>query len=280
MNKKIVFLDIDGTLAVNNRAPLSTVRSCRAARKNGHLLYICTGRSRSQISRRILGIGFDGVISSGGAYVQEGFGGNGKVLYEAAMSLEVLRPLIESLNSCKAAYTVETAEKLIPGPYFSAFFKTWKANPFGIFWALGRVFKNQIFRLRDGGDGVYTTPVRKVVFWGAQEITIGEITAKFGESCELFKLSIPLKGVLGLEISPKGVHKGAAMEKVVQYYGLNMEDSIAFGDSDNDRTMLAMAGAGVAMGDGDPALKAVADYVTDPVFEDGIEKAFKKYGLV
>ncbi|MDR2398210.1 MAG: HAD hydrolase family protein, partial [Spirochaetaceae bacterium] len=67
MNQKMVFLDIDGTLADHNYVPRSARRACREAREKGHLLYICTGRPRIQISPHILKLGFDGVVSSGGA---------------------------------------------------------------------------------------------------------------------------------------------------------------------------------------------------------------------
>ena len=47
---KIIFLDVDGTLAdYENRIPPSAVRAVRAARRSGHRVYICTGRSRAEV---------------------------------------------------------------------------------------------------------------------------------------------------------------------------------------------------------------------------------------
>jgi hydroxymethylpyrimidine pyrophosphatase-like HAD family hydrolase len=69
--------------------------------------------------------------------------------------------------------------------------------------------------------------------------------------------------------------KGAALEQVAAHHS----DTIAFGDSDNDRTMLAAAGIGVAMGNADESLKAHADYVTDRLDRDGLAKAFARYHL-
>ncbi len=47
MMTKIIFLDVDGTLVdYHNRIPESAIRAIRQARGNGHLVYVCTGRSR------------------------------------------------------------------------------------------------------------------------------------------------------------------------------------------------------------------------------------------
>lgn len=44
-SRKIVFIDIDGTLLMENGiVPESAQQACRQARRNGHLLYLCTGQ--------------------------------------------------------------------------------------------------------------------------------------------------------------------------------------------------------------------------------------------
>ena len=44
--EKVVFIDVDGTLVdYENHLPESAVEAIRKARKNGHRVYICTGRS-------------------------------------------------------------------------------------------------------------------------------------------------------------------------------------------------------------------------------------------
>jgi len=71
MNRKIVFIDIDGTLVTDaGNVPDSTRLACRKARENGHLLYLCTGRSKAEIYPFILEMGFDGIIGAGGGFVE------------------------------------------------------------------------------------------------------------------------------------------------------------------------------------------------------------------
>lgn len=66
MDKKVVFLDVDGTLCLDDATtvPQSAMDACVEARKNGHKLYLYTGRSKPEIFSHILEIGFDGIIGA------------------------------------------------------------------------------------------------------------------------------------------------------------------------------------------------------------------------
>ena len=58
---KVIFIDVDGTLLdYENKLPASADRSIKEARKNGHRVYICTGRSEVEVYDYIWGIGLDG----------------------------------------------------------------------------------------------------------------------------------------------------------------------------------------------------------------------------
>ena len=61
---------------------------------------------------------------------------------------------------------------------------------------------------------------------------------------------------------------------LVKHAGLKREDSYAFGDGINDLEMLTLVGHGVAMGNADPRIKAIADIVSEDALEDGLAKAF------
>src|SRR5699024_2429911 len=62
--------------------------------------------------------------------------------------------------------------------------------------------------------------------------------------------------------------------------GASMEDTLAFGDAENDMQMVEKCGIGVAMGNAENDLKEVADYVTTDVNQDGMLKAFEHFGLI
>ena len=84
----------------------------------------------------------------------------------------------------------------------------------------------------------------------------------------------------GMDIIAKGGGKVPGIRNYLERAGLTPEEIIAFGDGENDIEMLAFAGIGVAMGNADERAKAVADYVTSDIDDDGIAKALRYYGLI
>lgn len=82
-----------------------------------------------------------------------------------------------------------------------------------------------------------------------------------------------------LEVNPEGVNKARALEKVCEKLGITMEEVMAVGDSLNDIKMIQQAGIGVAMGNGQEAVKKAADYITDVNNEDGVGKAIQRFAL-
>ena len=84
----------------------------------------------------------------------------------------------------------------------------------------------------------------------------------------------------GKDIIAAGGGKMAGIKRYLDLVGIKPEEIIAFGDAENDVEMIRFAGIGVAMGNGVEAAKAVADYVTADIDDDGIEKALKHYGLI
>jgi Cof subfamily protein (haloacid dehalogenase superfamily) len=87
--------------------------------------------------------------------------------------------------------------------------------------------------------------------------------------CDVFCDVIPATGG-----KPEGVR--ATLDR----FGLTCDQAIAFGDGDNDASMLECVGVGVAMGNGTPGAKAAADVVTDDTDDDGIWNACVRLGLV
>ena len=82
-----------------------------------------------------------------------------------------------------------------------------------------------------------------------------------------------------LEINAEGADKGSALLRLAEYLGISREETMAFGDGENDCTMIEMAGVGVAMSNGEEAVRAAADYVTDGNNDAGVAKAIRKLVL-
>jgi len=79
-----------------------------------------------------------------------------------------------------------------------------------------------------------------------------------------------------LEIIPRIIDKGKGLAAICEALGIDMACTAAFGDSENDIPMIKAAGAGVAMGNAEEAVRQAADYVTASNNEDGIAKALEK----
>ena len=82
-----------------------------------------------------------------------------------------------------------------------------------------------------------------------------------------------------IELTAKGVDKGAAIAGLIERLGMEREDVIACGDGLNDLAMIRYAGLGVAMGNAQSEIKAAADVVTGTNDEDGIVSVIEQYIL-
>lgn len=82
-----------------------------------------------------------------------------------------------------------------------------------------------------------------------------------------------------LEINALGATKGQGLRRLADHLGLGIEETMACGDGENDLTMIQMAGIGVAMANGEEALKTLADYVTATNDEDGVAQAIERFAL-
>lgn len=74
------------------------------------------------------------------------------------------------------------------------------------------------------------------------------------------------------EILPKGINKGTALPKLVEYLGIDHKNTYAIGDYDNDVGMLLAAHTGIAVANASPAAKAAADRFTVSNEEHAIAK--------
>lgn len=80
-----------------------------------------------------------------------------------------------------------------------------------------------------------------------------------------------------IEVNAAKANKGGALVNLCAVLGVEVKDSMAFGDGSNDLTMIQTAGIGVAMGNAYQGLKDVADFVTLTCDEDGVAHAVEKF---
>lgn len=275
---KIIFIDVDGTLLnYENKLPESADRAIKLARKNGHRVYICTGRSRAEVYPYLWDIGLDGMIGGNGSYVED----NGTVVMHQLISKEDAKHIVDWLLERKLEFYLESNNGLFASENFETrgepvmqeySRRKGKENankltvkdiyPEMIYG--GELYRDDLNKVsfilesyQDHLDSIVEFPNLKPGTWGGA----GEI-ALFGD--------------LGV----KNITKANAIDHLLDYLGTSIEDTIAFGDAKIDIPMLDYCHVGVAMGSGGDEIKAMADYVTDGVDDDGLYNAFVYLGLI
>lgn len=276
MGRKIIFLDIDGTLTQPgcNEPPESALRAIRKTREKGNLVFLCTGRNYDMLSP-LLRYGFDGVIASSGAYILCGE----KLIYDCPMTEEEKKCVMELLQKNGIFRTVECVD----GSYTDEGFKEFLAenaqaggNSELLRW------RRQIeasLNIRPMAE-YKGQPVYKLVMMFRDEKQLEEPRRALGETFDFCIQESDRYGFMNGELIKKEYNKGIALRKVCAYYGVSVEDSIAYGDSMNDLEMMEAAGISICMENGSRKLKELADDVCGTVSADGIYQSFKKYGLM
>ena len=89
-------------------------------------------------------------------------------------------------------------------------------------------------------------------------------------------LSVTSSVPRNIELNSLDAQKGLGLRRLAAHLGIDLADTVAFGDGLNDASMLRLAGVGVAMANADPAARAAADLLTASNDEDGVARALNR----
>ena len=84
----------------------------------------------------------------------------------------------------------------------------------------------------------------------------------------------------GYDIYSTGNDKTTTIESVLNHLGISWEETMAFGDGENDMPMLVKSGVGVAVANAKDNVKEAADYIAPSVDEDGVAEALRHFGII
>ena len=259
----VVFFDIDGTVVDNDTQiiPESTVEAVRLLRERGHLPVINTGRPYGHIDPRVRKMDFSGWICACGMEVVL----NGAYLHRDYPSRETCRRVEAEAKRCGMLIQAESETEL--------------------FYDENMTYSG--FSAREA-ERLAKKGIRVVPFSAVPDYSFVKFVTHDTEGCkrqEFLRSMEPdfdcfiHEGTM-VEYIKKGNSKARGMERLIAALGVPKEETFAIGDSGNDLPMFAAAGTTICMGNGMEVLKDRADYVTDPVVEDGIYKALKHYRLI
>ncbi len=256
---KAVFFDIDGTLISfkTHEIPKSTIEAIKELQAKGIKTILATGRSINSIDH-IKFLDFDGYITFNGGYC-------------LTKDLEVLHrePIDARDIESVLAYAKE------------------KALSFS-FMSEREITIHDVTPEIAGMYAHLNLPVPKLV--DMEKVDTGSILQtniflgpeeeqEFMENVMPNSLSSRWTPLFA-DVNPKGLSKKVGIDIFCKHFGVELEETMAFGDGGNDITMLKHVKVGVAMGNANPEVKEISDYVTDDVDDDGIWNALKKFQVI
>ena len=253
---KAVFFDIDGTLVSfkTHKLPDSTVRALDLLREKGIKVFIATGRQLQSINN--LGTQeFDGYVTLNGGYC---LAGKDKVIYKHNIPSEDIEALIRYQENEEAFPCALVEEDGIYQNYVD----------------------DSVRQLYDMLDFPHP-PLRPLRGNGGKEVY--QLIAFFSPGHEERIMSVlphceaTRWNPLFADVVPRGSSKAVGIDKIIEYYGISLHETMAFG---NDMAMLRHAGIGVAMGNAGDEVKEAADYVTDSVDDDGVMNALRHFDVI
>ena len=274
MNKKLIFLDIDGTLtsAGSNTPPESAMKAIRLAQAKGHKVFLCTGRNPAMLAP-VLALGFEGAVAGAGGYV---FAGE-RVLFDCPMKQEEFETGMRLLKENGVFRTIEARDA------------TWGDEDLGDFLAQAGEGNSELVRWRKAlaeqlnirpmseYDG---SPIYKIVFMCREAKQLEPARKALEKDYNFVVQDVAAHNCLNGELINRKFDKGRGVRIVAEAFDTPLEDTIGFGDSMNDLEMIETVGYSVCMDNGSPALKEISDMVCPAVEEDGLYKAFEQLGLI
>lgn len=280
MERKIIFLDVDGTLIdYEAKLPQSAAKAVDQARANGHKVYICTGCSKAEIEQRHL-CELDGMIGGNGAYVED----HDQVVMHQGLSKEDVKHIVDWCNQRGLGFYLEANSGMYANDYFmeqgpETMMKYVQGKGADLEKAkeASKTIMKDFIHLSN--DELYRNDVNKISF--ILKTYQDHLDSKI-EFPHLIANTWGGKGELALygDLGPAGITKRHAIEVLLDYLGADAKDTISFGDAKIDLSMFECCAFNVAMGNGGPEIKEAADYITTDVNDDGLYNAFKYLKLI
>lgn len=276
MEQKIIFLDIDGTLTEpgSNEPPESAIHAIAQARKEGHYVFLCTGRNYKMLLP-LLKYDFDGVIASSGGYIKC----KEEVIYDCPMTESQKQSALDVLKANGVFRTVECMDGSYTDEEFKEFLRDHAAegsNSELLRWREQIEKSLNILPMKEYRG----QPVYKIVIMSPSREQLMEPQKVLASDFTFCIQDRNRGGFINGEIVNRKFDKGKAVEKVCSHLHIPICNSVAIGDSMNDKEMLETAGLSICMENGSEGLKKLVDDICPSVQKDGIKSAFLKYHII
>lgn len=257
MTKKLFAFDVDGTLLDHKykEVPKSAMDTVKELRNQGHIVGVATGRNQTQFQKALDAKDFDFVIYCNGGYLEI----DNKKVYDIQFTQKEKNELCDLFDDYNYQYGITTHHHLY--------------SPTPMSDGVQRVIEAYSVITPEKKTDLRPLPVYQFSLYEGENASdvLEQIKDKF---------VIHSLGDWGWDIVSPGINKGIMLKEVAKIYGINQEDTIAFGDGDNDRLFVKEAGVGVAMGNATDSVKEQADYITTESYNNGVYEGVKHLGYI
>lgn len=264
MYQGAVFFDYDGTL-VDETCQISsptaaTFQALEKLKKNHYLTALCTGRAKSYLPPNIISA-FDCYITSNGACAEI----NNQIIYNNSIEPNILKKITLFFQQNEINYMLESRDSV----YCYDMQEELMAKMIDRFQLPTHAFR-PMEQLNDSN-------INKIIATFDKMEKLHYFREVFGDK---FEAVIQHENKFGCDITKKGITKAFGVQAVTKYLNLDIKNTYAFGDGENDLQMFQLVGTGIAMKNHASALKPYLTYVTGSTKEEGIYHGLKKYQLI
>jgi len=271
-----VLLDLDGTL-LNDQKMISpkTKETLLSLQANGIRIVLASGRPKRGIEPFATELKLEQygglIVSSNGACVTDAT--TGETLFEQAIDRDVARAILDHLTGFDVIPMLNDETYMYVNDVFSGMLEL-NGEPFNIIKYESRGGRFQLREEPRLADAI-AFPVYKILVAGQPDY----LQANVDDMSQPFNQQVTgmFTANMYYEFTDYGIDKARALDHVFQQVGIARDQTIAFGDGHNDRSMLEYAGISVAMDNAVDAIKAIATDVTRSNNEEGIAHHLARY---
>ena len=273
--KKVIIMDIDGTLTNEDKIiSENTKNKLKELQSQGAVLVLASGRPTRGLMHFAKELEMDKhnglLVSFNGARVTDCE--TGDILFDQTMSVDTCKAVLNHMKNFDVIPMVYKGEYLHVTDVYNNIVHAY-GRELNIIHYESRLCNYKLCEV-DDLEEFADFPMNKILTAGEPDY----LQENYKKMMEPFKdsLNCVFTADMYFEFTEKGIDKANALHCALTPLGYTKEDMIAFGDAQNDKTMLEYAGIGVAMGNATQEIKDIADYITLSNNDDGIVHALNE----
>ncbi|SER97703.1 hypothetical protein SAMN04487944_11448 [Gracilibacillus ureilyticus] len=257
MDKKVVFLDIDGTILDHGKKiPESAKEAVAKLKENGVIVAIATGRAPFMFQDILTELDIDSFIGFNGQYAVY----QGEVIHQNSYNVEQMEQLLEFSNNSNHPLIFQSVEGM-------------KATV-----AEHKFIESGMNSLKRNHPEMDKEFYKKVPIF--QALLFNEEHEQSAYETNFDQLRFVRWHKYSCDVLPKIGSKAHGIEQFIKALDIDWKDTYAFGDGLNDLEMIETVRYGIAMGNCVEDLKEKAYFVTEDVADNGLSNGLKKLGLI